>query len=186
MLAGLEQHMSPVIAVLGDRMRAVWWRVRGASLCKKVRIGARCVLYRPWCLVVGARCQFEHDVFVKITNDAARVVLGSEVFMGRGVELDISFGLTIGNHVLIAPGYFITDHAHRTAAGATIASQGCVGAPVKIGDDVWLGANAVVLAGVTIGSGAVVGAGAVVNRDVPPMTVVAGVPARPVGEGIRT
>ena len=52
--------------------------------------------------------------------------------------------------------------------------------PVVIGDHVFIGANAVVNMGVTIGSHAVVGAGAVVTRDVPPYTVVVGVPARPV------
>lgn len=48
---------------------------------------------------------------------------------------------------------------------------------VRIGNDVWIAANAIILAGVTIGDGAVVGAGAVVTKDVPPMAVVAGVPA---------
>jgi serine acetyltransferase len=51
-------------------------------------------------------------------------------------------------------------------------------APVVIEDDVWLGTNVVVLPGVRVGRGAVVGAGAVVTEDVPPFTVVAGVPAR--------
>jgi galactoside O-acetyltransferase len=53
-----------------------------------------------------------------------------------------------------------------------------VHAPVEVDDDVWLGAGAVVLPGVHIGRGAVVGAGAVVTRDVPPFSIVAGVPAR--------
>lgn len=51
-------------------------------------------------------------------------------------------------------------------------------APITIGSHVWIGASAVVLAGVTIGDWAVVGAGAVVTKDVPPLTVVAGIPAR--------
>ena len=50
--------------------------------------------------------------------------------------------------------------------------------PIVIGNDVWLGTNAIVLSGVTVGDGAVVAAGAVVTRDVPPYAVVAGVPAR--------
>lgn len=49
--------------------------------------------------------------------------------------------------------------------------------PIIIGDDAWIGFNAIILKGVTIGEGAVVGAGAVVTKDVPPYTVVAGNPA---------
>lgn len=49
---------------------------------------------------------------------------------------------------------------------------------VKIGNDVWLGANAIILPGVTIGDGAIIGAGAVVTKDVPPYAIVAGVPAK--------
>jgi acetyltransferase-like isoleucine patch superfamily enzyme len=55
-------------------------------------------------------------------------------------------------------------------------------APVTIGDDVWIGAHAVVTGGVEIGRGAVVAAGAVVTRDVPPHAIVGGVPAMVIGE----
>lgn len=181
MWAAVERRFGSRIWLVFERLRAAVWRWRGAGLGSKNRVGTRCAIQRPWGLSTGSRCQFELDVFVKLTEDNAHIRLGDEVFIGRGVELDIASALTVGNHVLIAPGCFITDHFHRHAAGATIASQGCVSAAVRIGDDVWLGANAVVLAGVTIGTGAIVGAGAVVNRDVEAMTIVAGVPARVVG-----
>jgi len=182
MFAGVEKLTGLQIGLVGDRLRALLWRQRGAALGIKSRVGARCVIQRPWGLKAGTRCQLEHEVFIKITQDLARIELGAEVFLGRGVELDIAYGLSVGDHTLIAPGCFITDHSHKCAAGASIASQGCEGAPVRIGSDVWLGAKSVVLAGVTIGDGAIVAAGAVVNRHVASMSIVAGVPARVVGQ----
>ena len=54
--------------------------------------------------------------------------------------------------------------------------------PISIGDGVWIGAAALILPGITIGERSIVGAGSVVTRDVPPYTIVAGNPARPIGK----
>jgi acetyltransferase-like isoleucine patch superfamily enzyme len=59
-----------------------------------------------------------------------------------------------------------------------IINSGEIGKPIKIGNDVWIGANCLILAGVQIGEGAVVAAGSVVKRDVEAFSVVAGYPAR--------
>lgn len=68
---------------------------------------------------------------------------------------------------------------HPDAAdGVAIAAHDFPRGPAVIGNDVWIGANVMVLRGVTIGDGAVVAAGAVVTRDVPPYSIVGGVPAR--------
>jgi acetyltransferase-like isoleucine patch superfamily enzyme len=131
--------------------------------------------------VAGDGVELEQQVYLKITSDEGRITLGDRVFIGRGAELDISDRLTIGEDVLIAPGCFITDHQHRHELGKRIAAQGCKSAPVVIGDDVWLGANSVILPGTRIESGAVVGAGAVVTRDISAQMIVAGVPARTIG-----
>ncbi len=181
MLDWFERRFGPAIAVIRDRFRASFLRLRGAKIAARARIGARVVVQRPWCLVVGVRSHIEHQVHIKATSDSARISLGQNVFVGFNSEFDISEGLSIGNDVLIAPGCFITDHNHRHAAAQLLSSQGCESRPVTIEDDVWLGAHVVVLPGVTISRGAIVAAGAVVNRDVASMDMVGGVPARVIG-----
>lgn len=96
----------------------------------------------------------------------------------------------IGNWVMIGMNVHIVgrrDHA-MDEVGVPMLASTWVGDrertdedAVIIGDDVWIGASAVVLSGLTIGSGSVVAAGSVVIRDVPPFSIVAGVPARVVG-----
>jgi acetyltransferase-like isoleucine patch superfamily enzyme len=176
-----ERYRLGLLAVIGDRLRAVLLRWRGSRVGRGVRIGARTVIHRAGCLEMGDRVQLEHQVFVKAVSDHARIQLGERTFVGCNVEFDISEQLTIGKDVLIAPGCFITDHQHGHGAHDRIASQGTRSKSVIIEDDVWLGAKAVILPGVTLGRGAIVAAGAVVTRDVQAMEIVAGVPARPIG-----
>lgn len=119
---------------------------------------------------------------LKIVDDDARLVVGHSTFIGTGTEIDVAQSVTIGAHTLLAPSVFVTDHTHNFAAQMRLDEQGNRNAPVAIGSDAWIGTRAVILAGVTIGDGAIVGAGAVVTRDVPPLAIVAGVPARVIGQ----
>ena len=174
------RRLESIAEVAADRCRAFIWRLRGATLGAKSRVGARATITQPWCLATGERVQIERGAFLKFTQ-SARASLGAYTFIGHGSELDIALELEVGQHVLVAPGCFITDHAHRHAPGTPLDAQGNVAQPVRIADDVWIGARAVVLPGVTIGAGAIVGAGAVVTRDVAAGAIVAGIPARPIG-----
>ncbi|MDO8523669.1 MAG: acyltransferase [bacterium] len=88
-------------------------------------------------------------------------------------------GVRIGNGVRIAPQVVIVAQNHNfDDLSRPIYEQGFNSKGIVIADDVWIGAGAKILDGVTIGTGAIVGAGSVVTRDVPPMAIVAGVPAR--------
>lgn len=119
-----------------------------------------------------------------------RITIGSDCYVGEGTRIWSGCRIDIGDHVLIAHNVSIFDNlTHpidwraRRRHFAAIASSGhprdldLGDRPVTIGDDVWIGAHAVVLRGVTIGPRAIVAAGAVVTRDVPSDTVVAGNPA---------
>jgi acetyltransferase-like isoleucine patch superfamily enzyme len=160
------------------RLRAIAHRVAGADIAPKCLFGPGVRIDHPWGVRIGSRCQLEADVWLKLVSPVAVVVVGDYGFIGRGAEIDASERVTVGSHVLIAPGVFITDHNHAIDGTGRIDEQGCVAQPVTIGDDVWLGTRAIILPGVTIGDGAIVGAGAVVRKNVPARAVVAGVPAR--------
>ena len=112
-----------------------------------------------------------------INNAVGDVVIGEHTRIG--IHNTIIGPVRIGSHVNLAQGITVTALNHNFAdTSRRIDEQGITTRPVTIGDDVWIGANAVVLPGVTIGSHCVVAAGAVVTRNVPAYTVVGGVPAK--------
>jgi acetyltransferase-like isoleucine patch superfamily enzyme len=111
-----------------------------------------------------------------IVRPGAVVTLGSGNINAR-TTIDCSSSITIGHNVRISTGVTIMDSDFHQVDGSKPKSR-----PIRIGDRVWIGLNAIILKGVTIGEGAVVAAGAVVTRDVPPNTIVAGNPARVVKE----
>lgn len=108
-----------------------------------------------------------------------RLEFGERSVCGPFCVIGCIESVTIGKDVLIAPAVLIMDIDHVfSSIEAPIAGQGFVSKPVVIEDGVWIGYGASILKGVTVGRGSVVGAGAVVTKDVPPFSVVAGVPAR--------
>ena len=101
------------------------------------------------------------------------------VYLGPYVAIYGHGGVEIGADTLVSMHATILSSNHGVPPlGRKIREQPDELLPTKIGRDVWIGANAVILGGVTVGDGAVVAAGAVVTRDVEPGAVVAGVPAR--------
>ncbi|MCJ7544531.1 MAG: acyltransferase [Phycisphaerae bacterium] len=111
-----------------------------------------------------------------------RIELGDRVTLNEWVFIDGYGGVEIGDDVRIAHRASILSSDHQYQDPHTpIRRQGLVPARVRIGNDVWIGCNAVVLKGVTVGDGAIVAAGAVVTHDVERWAIVAGVPARKIG-----
>jgi acetyltransferase-like isoleucine patch superfamily enzyme len=143
-----------------NRLKATFLRLNGA------RIGARVVFYPGVWIAPGRGLTLKDDVDLALD-----------------VYIESSGGVEIGARVLVGPRTCIISANHAVPLGrARIFGAGRVEAPVVIEDDVWLGANVMVLPGVRIGEGAVVGAGSVVTKSIPPMTVAVGNPARVVRE----
>lgn len=117
------------------------------------------------------------ESFCCINNAVGDVTIGD--YTRIGIHNTIIGPVCIGNHVNLAQGITVTALNHNFEdASKRIDEQGISTKPVVIGDDVWIGANAVILPGVTIGSHCVVAAGAVVTKDIPDNCVVGGVPAK--------
>jgi acetyltransferase-like isoleucine patch superfamily enzyme len=151
-----------------------------------IRLGSKCKVHDSVSLDasrgpgIDLGDQVTLNRYAYLQGDKGGIRIGSRVEINNFAIVNGTGGVDIGDDTLIGPGVRLISYQHRFAAGSTIRSQVSDARPIRIGRDVWLGANAVVLAGVTVGDGAVIAAGAVVTRDVPANAVVAGVPARQV------
>ena len=146
-------------------------RGRGSKIYRSVRMDTP--PYRRFSL--GQKSVIES--YSCINNAVGDVVIGDHTRIG--LHNTIIGPVTIGSHVNLAQGITVTALNHNfEAPERRIDEQGVSTQQVTIGDDIWIGANAVVLPGVTIGNHCVIAAGAVVTKDVPPHSLVAGVPAK--------
>lgn len=111
------------------------------------------------------------------TDFGRNLRIGAGCFFNANVHIQDQGGVVIGDNVLIGHQVVIASCDHGKAVETR---RNLLLGKIVIGDSVWIGANAVITRGVTIGQGSVVAAGAVVTKDVPPMTIVAGIPAQSV------
>jgi maltose O-acetyltransferase len=170
---GLPDGMSRELGMFLWRIRDFMIRAAGHLPFNGVRI----FLYRHlWGMKIASGVRVEGGCTIW---GPKRLTIGPGTVINRNVILDGRFPLTIGNHVSISLRSTILTLEHDLLDQHTFRA---VGAPVHIGDRVFIGTGAIVLPGVTIGEGAAVAAGAVVTKDVQPFTIVGGVPARTIGE----
>ena len=132
--------------------------------------------------VIGPRTLVARDTIMVVKQGYLRV--GADCSIGSQCCLSAVSGLEIGDFAIIAGQCYFGGGRYRTELdGRPMVEQGLVTkGPVGVGRDVWIGAGVRVLDGARIGDGAIVGAGAVVTGEVPANAIVAGIPARQIGE----
>jgi acetyltransferase-like isoleucine patch superfamily enzyme len=154
-------------------------------------------------LTVGNKCRLSPDAKVGFREHGGKIILGDNVTINHGcvirtctgiIEIgdnsSIGYysimhglgGIKIGNNVMVSPNVQIYAQSHGMNKGSVMRNQPQTGKGVVIGDDVWIGAGAIILDGVTIGNGVIIGAGSVLTKNVPDYEIWGGNVAKKIGE----
>jgi acetyltransferase-like isoleucine patch superfamily enzyme len=141
-----------------------------------------CMTYRG--IIAGDRVTIGKHAIIRPTNIYGSAIgeglkIGNNSSIGPYSYIGCSGFIEIGDNVMMSPRVSIYAENHLfDHPELTIKEQGVKREFVKIEDDCWIAANTIILAGVTIGRGSVIAAGSVVTKDVPPYSIVGGVPAK--------
>jgi len=176
-------HFSKQVSVAVGLIRGGVWRLRGRSdgwpvVHPTVRVACRNGRIR-----VGHFTNLGRRVLLQVTGapggPPARLEIGAASRIWEYTRVIVHTSVSIGDNCAISWNCNILDgDLHRMTYDGDVWENDR--APIVIEDHVWIGCNVTVLKGVTIGSGAVIAAGSVVARDIPPRTLAAGVPAKPI------
>ncbi|MFH1220057.1 MAG: acyltransferase [Candidatus Eisenbacteria bacterium] len=153
-----------------------------ASLGDNVVIEQGVLVFKPEKIRIGTNVYIGHYAVLR-GYDRSEMVIGDDTWIGQFCYINSAGGIKIGSKVGIGPCVKIMTSRHGEE-GRYVPVLLCdlEFAPVTLEDETDIGIGAIILPGVTIGRGAIVGAGAVVTRDVEPYSIVAGVPARKIGD----
>lgn len=176
----LEALVSGMPGHSGQSLREAYYRRRLKKLGVDAWLGPGLLIIGAENIAIGDQFHCQRMCMFAACDDGI-IEIGDRVNVNAGVHLNacVRGRITIGDDVLIGPNVLFrtSDHVFDDPS-IPIVTQGHSAGEICVEADVWLGANVTVVGGVRIGQGAVVAAGAVVTRDVDPLAVVAGVPAR--------
>lgn len=171
--------------VIGVKIRYFLYCSRFAGCGRKVSFSQNCRIRDFHKIRIGNSASFGPSTQILADRSSGGIEIGDHVSCNSNVMInaDKSLGIKIGAYCLIGPNAVLraADHAFADRK-ILIQKQGDKPGRIVLEDDVWVGANAVILKNVTIKKGAVVAAGAVVVDDVHEYQIVGGVPARPIGQ----
>lgn len=171
-LRGLASAGRPVLQAM--------WHLRGAEeLGARVRVWGRPIVQTDGRLLVRPRVQIRSTVATTelVVYEGGLLEIGERAFINYGCSIAASKHISIGPRCSIGTHVMMMDNDfHRIEPERR--DEAPESKPIILEENVWVGGRAIILPGVTIGADSAVGAGSIVTSDVPPRTVVAGVPAR--------
>jgi acetyltransferase-like isoleucine patch superfamily enzyme len=197
--------LAPLPGALGFFLRKSMYKGFLAQLGRGSAIGPNVTLRCPGSISLGASVFLDNDTVLDAKGPDSSIQIGNSVLLGKGTIFSCaSAAIQVGNEVSIGPHCYIRASRGAVELGSylTIGAHSVIisGNPdykrldvpmmkqvgpaqgISVGDDVWMGVGVRIVDGVRVGTGSVIGAGAVVIDDVPDFAIVAGVPARVLGE----
>ncbi|MEO1638561.1 MAG: acyltransferase [Pseudomonadota bacterium] len=178
MLARIAWIIGAVWRRVGGRLSTLWHRLTLEKVGTGTRIQPRVSIHRTCSVRLGADCLIWRGAAVSSEDARGYLHTGDRVQINQGAYLDVSGGLILADDVLISAEASIYTHDHGLDPHATPELV-----PKEIGHSAWIGTRAIILPGCrSIGARAVIGAGAVVAKDVPAGAIMAGNPARQIGQ----
>ncbi len=163
------------------RLRGLWYSLRFRT--RRLRVGRNVQFVGTRNIRIADGVAFHGNAYVNAVGEPGSLTIGKSSHFDQFCVLYAQGGLSIGEKCAVASGVTIYSQTnqYRAEPSLSVVDQPVAYSRVSIGNDVWIGANAVILPGVTIGNHAIVAAGAVVRSDVPAGGIVAGVPAKQIG-----
>jgi lipopolysaccharide O-acetyltransferase len=168
------------------------WMLAKRLGCPNIVLGPRCFLRGLAQISIGENFQAAEGLWLEAITSyegetfSPRIIIGHDVSVSRWSHIGATNRVEIGDGVLIGSKVLITDHSHGRYRGLSTSPSTRPALRPLINDrevvierNVWLGDNVVVGPGARIGEGSVIGASAVVTGTIPPFTLAAGIPARP-------
>lgn len=165
---------------IGSAIRSSAWRLqlggKGLPCQFRVASGVRLSVTDGAKVLFGEGCVFDRNATIVAKH--GQLSIGARGYVGTGAVIVARKQIDIGTGVLIAEYVTIRDQDHEFETAGETRDAGMRTSPIKIGNNVWIGAKATVTKGVTIGDNVVIGANSVVTHDIPANSVAVGAPAR--------
>lgn len=177
------RRLSRLPTAIRKRLLRPWYRWRFAEFGEGSELGTGCEIANARSIAIGCHVQIQRHARIEahdLRDGKVRIRIGDGSIIAPYVHIGAVDSVTIGKNCGIAPFTWITDHDHDTSdpMQPVVTQRRVLAAPTVIEDGVYIGERVAILRGVRVGTCSIVGTNSVVTRDVPPFSIVVGIPAR--------